>query len=171
MAKGLIFHIKETEADLKKLLRKQPEHLRDRVRMLIVCKKSTDPLSKTTLSQEIGVNHNSIQKWRKAYISGGIEKMLEYNRGGFKPSLITADVHKKIEEKLTNPKEAFRSFVELQQWIDKHFVPGIKYHAVNKYVKRKFGAKLKVARKSHIKKDEKQVEEFKKNSRPSFKKK
>lgn len=51
------------------------------------------------------------------------------------------------------------------------FCSGIKYHAVNKYVKRKFGAKLKVARKSHIKKDEKQVEEFKKNSRPSFKKK
>jgi len=97
--------------------------------------------------------HNSVQKWRKAYIVGGIEKMLEYNMGVFKPTLITTEVHKKIEEKLTNPLEAFRSFEELRQWIDKDFVPDIKYHAVNKYVKHKFGAKLKVARKSHIQKE------------------
>jgi len=76
-----------------------------------------------------------------------------------------------IEAKLTHPDEAFRSFEELRQWIDEHFVPGINYHMVNKYVKRKFGAKLKVARKSHVWKDKQQVEEFKKNSRPSLKKK
>jgi transposase len=139
--------------------------------MLMICKTSKESLSKTTLSAAVGVNHNSIQKWRSAYISGGLEKLLEFNRGGFKPSLITADVHKKIEAKLTHPKEAFRSFEELRQWIDEHFIPGINYHTVNKYVKRKFGAKLKVARKSHVKKDEQQVEEFKKNSLPSLKKK
>jgi len=83
--------------------------------------------------------------------------------------LIAAEVHKKIEEKLTNPREAFRSFEELRQWIDKDFVPDIKYHAVNKYVKSKFGAKLKVARKSQIQKDEKQVAELKKTPDPPSK--
>ena len=85
--------------------------------------------------------------------------------------MIAAEVHKKIEEKLTNPREAFRSFEELRQWIDKDFVPDIKYHAVNKYVKHKFGAKLKVARMSHIQKDEKTSGGVKKNFQTSFKKK
>lgn len=42
---------------------------------------------------------------------------------------------------------------------------GINYHTVNKYVKRHFGAKLKVSRKSHIKKDLNAVESFRKNFR------
>lgn len=170
MANALNFTIKETAAELKKILYKQPEHLRNRVHMLIVSKLTQEPLSKNALAEKVGVNHNSIQKWRKSYVSGGIKKLLEFNRGGYKPSLINAHVHKKIEAKLTNPKEAFRSFKEMQQWIDIYFIPGIKYHTVNKYLKRKFGAKLKVARKSHINKNEKQVEEFKKNSRPYLKK-
>jgi CBS domain containing-hemolysin-like protein len=43
----------------------------------------------------------------------------------------------------------------------------INYHTVNKYVKRKFGAKLKVARKSHVNKSEEAVIEFKKKSTKS----
>lgn len=171
MANALNFTIKETVAELKKLLAKQPDHLRNRVRMLIVSKKSQNPLGKNVLAEKVGVNHNSIQKWRKKYVSGGVTNLLKYNRGGYKPSLINAHVHKKIEAKLTNPKEAFRSFEEMRQWIDTNFIPGINYHTVNKYIKRKFGAKLKVARKSHVNKDEQQVNEFKKNSRSFLKKK
>jgi len=49
--------------------------------MLLICKKSKEPLSKTALSVAAGVNHNSIQKWRSAYISGGIENCWNLTEG------------------------------------------------------------------------------------------
>jgi transposase len=138
MATALRFKIKQSETQLRKLLNNQPEHLRNRVRMLLVCKKSKRVLSKHSLAEIIGVNHNSIQSWRRMYVKGGIDKLLEFNKGGYKPSLINAAAHKAIEKKLNNPNNAFRSYQELRRWIDERFVRGINYHTVNKYIKRKF---------------------------------
>lgn len=164
MAKAKEIHIKELVKDLKSILKKQPEHLRNRIRMLIVLKESIEPLGKNSLAEIIGVNHNSIQSWRKQYITGGIKKLLEYKRGGYKPAMIRGAILKKVEERLNQAEDAFRSYEELRQWIDDNFIPGINYHTVNKFVKRKFGTKLKVARKSHVDKDERAVKAFKKTS-------
>lgn len=167
MAKAKDIYIKETVKELRSILKTQPEHLRNRVRMLIEIKESKEPLGKTSLAKIIGVNHNSIQSWRSSYTTGGIKKLLEYKRGGYKPAMIRGAILKKVEERLNNPYDSFRSYEELRKWIDDNFIPGINYHTVNKFVKRKFGAKLKVARKSHIDKDVKAVEAFKKTSNHS----
>lgn len=131
--------------------------------MLVLIKKQK-ALSKRDLADALGVNHNSVQTWRSAYGKGGLSALLKFERGGFKPSIISRPIHRVIEKRLKNPVEAFSGFKELQQWLDAYYIPGIKYHTVNKYVKRHFGAKLKVARKSHIKKDAQAVEDFKKNA-------
>jgi len=52
----------------------------------------------------------------------------------------------------------------LHEWIKENYLPAIHYQTVHKYVRRTFGAKLKVVRKSHVKKDIEATEEFKKNS-------
>lgn len=164
MTKALEINIKESVSELKALLKKQPDHLRDRIRMLITIKQSTESMSKNQLAKMIGVNHNSIQKWRKMYQQGGFSGLLEFNRGGYKPAMITKAIEVQIEKRLTDPHNAFRSYEELRQWIDDNFIPGINYHTVNKFVKRKFKTKLKVARRSHIEKDIEAVEAFKKTS-------
>jgi hypothetical protein len=41
---------------------------------------------------------------------------------------------------------------------------GVNYQTIKSYVKRKFGAKIKVARKSHINKNDDLVDSFKKTS-------
>src|SRR6185295_13969661 len=110
MPTALSFKIKQSVAELKKILNNQPEHLRNRVRMLLVCKQSTQVLSKLALAEIIGVNHNSIQCWRMMYVKGGIGKLLEFNKGGHKPSLINAAAHRAIEKRLKNPKTVFRSY-------------------------------------------------------------
>ena len=76
--------------------------------------------------------------------------MLSDNRGGYKKAAITPKVNKALSDRLNNPKEGFRSFIEVQQWLVTEFGIEMEYHAVNKYVKRKFGARLKVSRKSHV---------------------
>ncbi|QZK98185.1 hypothetical protein [Flavobacterium psychrophilum] len=103
---------------------------------------------------------------RKTYSEKGIDGLLFDGRVGFKPSKINSEIHLAIEKRLTSPKDAFTSYVDLINWIVENNIPeGINYHTVNKYVKRHFGAKLKVSRKSHIKKDPNAVESFKKTSK------
>lgn len=94
----------------------------------------------------------------------GIDKLLEHGRIGFKKSIIPADVHKKLEEKLNDPQNGLRGYIELQEWVNNEFLLNVKYITILKYAKRHFGTKIKVARKSHIKKDSEAVEDFKKTS-------
>ncbi len=67
-----------------------------------------------------------------------------------KQAAIAAKVHDALSKRLTDPEGGFRSFIEIQQWLSKEFDIDMNYQAVNKYVKRKFGARLKVSRKSHV---------------------
>lgn len=166
MANSKNIIVKESEQELKKLLRQQPNHKKNRINMLIVLKKTERSLSKTELASLLKVNHNTAQKWRKSYFEKGVDGLLFDGRVGFKPSKINSETHQAIEKRLTSPKDAFTSYVDLINWIVENYIPnGINYHTVNKYVKRHFGAKLKVSRKSHIKKDENAVDTFKKTSK------
>jgi transposase len=163
MAKPTSIIVKESILTLKKLLKKQPNHLQKRVQMLILIKEGKHS-SKHDLATALCVNHNSIQTWRTKYTKEGLNGLLSYHRTSHKQPVITPAVHKAIEQKLNNAAEAFISFEALRAWIAETYIPYINYHTVNKYIKRHFGAKLKVARKQHINKDVKVVEAFKKNA-------
>lgn len=171
MANALKIIVKETLPELKKMLKSSSEHLVPRLRMLVIIKQSEFDLNKNELAKQVGVNHNSIQSWRKKYIFGGIKSLLSDGRIGFKPSVITKETHEQLRVKLSNPVGAFTSYIELQHWVDAHFVKGINYNSLRHYVKRHFGAKLKVARKSHVKKDREAGQAFKKTSLRSARKK
>ena len=88
------------------------------------------------------------------YGTGGLVALLEYKRDGNKVSVIAGSNEKKILYKLSDPHNASGSFKELQQWVDENMINGINYHTLNKFVKRKYNAKIKVARKSYVSKDE-----------------
>lgn len=165
MALAKIILVKESEQELKVLMRNQPVHLKNRIQMLLVLKKSEVLLSKEALSKILKINHNTAQKWRTKYSQGGIESLLSDGRIGFKPSIVSADLHQAIEKRLHSPKDAFTSYVDLIHWItDNYIAEGINYQTINSYVKRHFGAKIKVARKSHVKKNDLQADNFKKTS-------
>ena len=76
--------------------------------------------------------------------------MLKDTRGGNKIATITPIVNEKLAKRLSNPKEGFRSFIEIQQWLQQEFNIEMEYHAVNKFVKRRYRASLKVNPKSHV---------------------
>jgi transposase len=153
--------VKENLAELKQLHKSAAPHLKVRVQMLILALQK-ELHSKYALAAALGVDANSIQNWKAAYRRGGLKELLLDKRGGKKPSLIDARTDKAIAAKLADSQEPLRSFTELQSWVDEHYLPGINYHTLRKHVKRKYGAKIKVVRKSHAQKDEQAVEQFKK---------
>ena len=148
MPKKIIVLVKETAAELKQLQKKTSSKAKMLAMLLLL--KQEPQLTKLSLSLQLGVSDKSIQTWRSNYLKGGIALMLSDNRGGYKKAAITPKVNKALSDRLNNPKQGFRSFIEVQQWLVTEFGIEMEYHAVNKYVKRKFGARLKVSRKSHV---------------------
>lgn len=164
MGKRKDITVKESLAELKSRQKGLSDQQKKRIQMLILLK-GDGSLTKIYMGKALCVSSNSVQTWRKCYEQHGIDALLSDERGGYKPGQITPSIHNKIEKRLNSPTEGFRSYKEAQQWINS-FGLEMEYQAVNKYLKRKFNTKLKVARKSHIQKDPADEAVFKK---PIFK--
>lgn len=171
MALPKYIKVKETMVELKALLKKASPLIAPRIRTLIEIKKNESTgISKIALSSLIGVDPNSVQTWRTLYLNKGLAGLLSHKKTGFRPSVFTKEEHASIEKKLKDPKNGLRGYVELLDWIENEFKKQIKYNTLLKYSIKNFGSKVKVARKSHIKKDQEAVSTFKKTSAKSVKK-
>jgi transposase len=171
MASPKVITVKEGIRDLKYMLKRAKPIIAPRLRMLIEIKNNElTGISKRDLADTIGVSHNSIQKWRTMYLNGGIEALTSHKKLGFKKPAFTDEEHRIIEAKLKDPHNGFRGYKELLEWVEQEFEKKYKYNTLLKYCRRNFGSRVKVARKSHIKKDANAVEAFKKTSHISVSK-
>jgi hypothetical protein len=94
---------------------------------------------------------------------------MKHKRTGFKPSVFSAIEHQKLETKLNNPQNGLQGYVELKDWLEKESGKVFNYNTLLYYCIRNFKSSVKVARKSHVKKDQNQVDTFKKTSDESAK--
>ncbi len=159
MGISLKLSIQESKEELQQLYKKSASHLRPRIKMLQWILKSVHSID--DLKNHVGVSRNSIAVWKRAYRDGGLAKLMEFNSGGDYRSGFSKEDKEVIPHKLSEPRNAFTSYQQAQDWINKTFGVEKEYHAVNKFLKRNFGVKLKVGRKSHLKKNEEAVAFFK----------
>jgi len=111
MASPKIIEIREEISDLKKKIKKVKPIFIPRLRMLIEIKKSENQaISKRNLAEIIGVNHNSIQKWRKIYEEGGIELLCSHKKIGFKTSVVKPEEHNALEKLLNDPYNGINGY-------------------------------------------------------------
>ncbi len=165
MSKPIIFTIQESQPEIKKLMKSHQPFLSQRLRVLLECKKHEQTgISKRSLSENTGYCHSSVQKWRQLYISGGLRALLSHNKNGFKPSSFSEAEHQLLKTKLHDTQNGLVGYKELQGWIESELNKVVKYKTIYSYVRLNFDTKIKVARKSHVKKDEQAVEAFKKTS-------
>jgi transposase len=163
MASPKIVFIKENLEELKKLFKKADPLIQPRIKMLIEIKKHhSDGISKRALAETVGVNHNSIQTWRGKYEEGGLKLLCSHKMIGYKPEILDPKQHDAIKKKLSDPQNGLQGYKELWVWVERTFGIKIKYDTLAKYCRRNFGTKIKVARKSHVNKDGKEVLTFKK---------
>lgn len=91
-----------------------------------------------------------------------LEGLLLEGRGGNRKGALNDQQKVELEKKLSNPKGGFTSYKQATEWINATFDVQMNYHAVNMYLKRNFGTKLKVGRKTRVNKDENATALFKK---------
>lgn len=154
----------ESLEELKRLFHQHPVHLHGRIQMLYLIKSGVTNSTKE-LASRLLVDARTIQCWKGDYLEEGLAGLLKYTRGSNKSNgIITPAISDLIKDQLSSPTSAFTSYKELQQWLHENHLPNVTYRVVNHHAKIKLKASLKVARKSHIKKDEAKVEIFKKVS-------
>ena len=155
-----VITVKETSEELSSMIKKASSYAKPRLKMLLAI--SEGITSTQDLVDKTKANRDSIRNWKNTYRATGLNGLLNDKRGGNNPSAMSTEQKQQLSAKLSEPKEAFTSYKEAANWINETFNLQMNYHAVNKYLKRNFGTKLKVGRKTHIKKEENAAALFKK---------
>ncbi|NDP20613.1 MAG: helix-turn-helix domain-containing protein [Paludibacter sp.] len=82
--------IKETEKEIKHLLKVSTPFISQRLRVLLILKQNESTgISKREAAILSGVCADSIQKWRTLYMRDGIEGLMKHNKIVYKPSVFT----------------------------------------------------------------------------------
>lgn len=113
------------------------------------------------VSHRLGRSPSTITRWLQQYRQGGLSELLESKQSSGKPAVIEAEMLQRLQERLQS-KEGFKSYGEIQQWLQQEFNQNVKYKTVHKTVRYRLGAKLEVPRPRSQKQDKQAVGLFKK---------
>ena len=143
--------ITESVEDLKVLLRQsEKRHEIQRLTTLYLLK-SGGAKNRIQVAALLGVDRMSVGHWLQTYETGGLEKLLERGYAPGRVLLLTQEQQAILRSELQKP-EGFQSYVQIQEYIADAFGVKMKYKTVYAMVHDKWGAKLKVSRKRHVKK-------------------
>lgn len=164
MPKKIDITIKEDVAFLNNSYSKTASRLQqDRIKTLLylVTKKYH---YQSDIAKKLGRTEKTIRDWLKLYATRGFDALITVKSGGNNTRTLSDKVIELIAEKVTDSSTRITSYIELQLLLEEQTGEKIAYGALYSHCRRKFKTKLKVARKSHYKKDP-NAEAFFKNTR------
>ena len=152
--------VSESISELKKIQSKQLSFKAEkRIKCLILLK-----LNKFKNQQEIAdyleVDRRTVVNWISFYKNGGIEGILLKTTRDKPSKLITSEIHEGLEKKVKDAENPLLGYKDALRWVRENYTIDIQYHWLRKYMIQHFKTKLKSPRKSHLNKDEGQVETF-----------
>jgi transposase len=160
MARSLKLEIRESLEYLEKSLRharsaKQKERLQ-----MLWWLKSGQVTQHQELAERLGRDSSTITRWRAKYRKLGLSALLEEKTSPGKAWEIDGEMLEQLKARLARP-EGFKSYGEIQQWLEGEFGKSVNYKTVYKTVCYRLQAKLKVPRPQSLKQDPTAVELFK----------
>lgn len=164
MASKTKIDIKESKQELENL-RKSKKTEREKTRILFLLLKLGSRFnSQKELSEYLHVSESTLRRWTNTYNEFGLDKLLTIPLGGKRREVITPSIHSALKLKLEDSTNCLLGYNDAVDWVYHHYGVQIKYNTLRTYMKRHFGTKLKIPRKSHYKKDKQAIEVFKKLS-------
>jgi transposase len=143
--------IQETPTELQQLLRatRDARH-QQRVQALYLLR-TQQARTRLQVARLLGVNRDTVGRWLVAYTQGGLPQLLTIAKAPGKPPLLSEAMRQALRERLAQP-QGFASYKSIWQWLRQDYGLTIAYKTVHRFVRYTLRAKLKVPRKSHIKK-------------------
>ena len=165
MAKQIDIDIKESASVLRSIINGQTKLLQyQRAKALLLIKQGKVTYA-YELAKQLKGERKTIYNWLKLYQSEGIASYLKVKSRGSRRDLIPEEVKQGISEKLSDPSTTITSYVELSGWIESTYGLVLDYKTLYSHCRTQHDSALKVARKSHHKKDDKAVGAFKKTTK------
>jgi transposase len=143
--------ITESAEELKDRLRCETRgRQKQRIQALYLLK-TGQAYSCTQVGHLLGVGRRAVGKWLDRYRAEGLAGMLEIRTHTNRSRSLTPEQEEHLRRKLSEP-EGFESWGAVQSWVNKTFGLELPYTTVYGIAHDEMGARLKVARKSHTKK-------------------
>ena len=162
MPKKILLEIAESVEFLQREHFKSKSLLKkDRIKTLLYIKESKFHFQ-SDIGKKLGRSDKTIRGWLQRYLKDGYLSLVEVKSGGNNTKTISEKAQFFIAEKVNNKNTSITSYVELQLLIEEELGERVFYGALYSHCRRNYKTKLKVARKSHHKKDETAEELFKK---------
>lgn len=163
MARRLKLDITETAEYLEKSLKQaQSGAHKERLQMLWWLK-SGQVSEHQALSHRLGRAPATITRWLFQYRQGGLCQLLAVKTPPGATPKIGGEALAKLQARL-NSEEGFGSYGEIVEWLGQACQLEVKYNTVNRFVREKLNARLKVPRPVSIKQHPEAVATFKKTS-------
>ncbi len=143
--------ITESAEELKELLRRETRGRQKQRLQALYLFKTGRAKSRTEVGQFLGVGRRAVGEWLDRYEAEGLCGMLEIRTHTNRPRSLTAEQEEALRQKLSEP-EGFESWGAVQAWVNETFGLALPYTTVYGIAHDEMGARLKVARKSHTKK-------------------
>ena len=148
--------ITESVAELKSMLRKTSTGFQKQRLTALFLFRSGQATTRKQIAEMIGVDRKTVGHWFVIYASEGLDALLTRNYSPGRPPQLTPEQQDVLRSELSKP-EGFFSYQQIIDYIEKTFDVKMNYKAVHALVHYRWKAKLKVPRKSHIKKTKKRV--------------
>jgi transposase len=143
--------ITESADELKAMLKQEPNRQkRQRLHALFLFA-SRQATTRQEVAALLGLHRQTIGHWMADYAVGGLSALLDIYVPSGKPPTLPAPVLADLEHHLQRP-EGFASYQAMRVWLVQTHQITIKPKTLQKFVRRRFGARPKVARPSDIKK-------------------
>lgn len=153
MPKKISIIVKESADFLNKAYSKTNSRLQqDRIKTLLFLLEKKYHFQ-SDIAKKLGRTEKTVRDWLKLYDSEGFSSLITVKSGGNNTRTLSTKAIDLIAEKVTDATTTITSYVELQLLIEEQLNEKVAYGALYSHCRRKFKTKLKVARKSHYKKD------------------
>lgn len=163
MARPFHIEIAESAEYLQKSLDKARTVSQKEKLQLLYWLKSGAVKQHQELAARLERNPSTISRWLQKYRQGGLCALLEVKTSPGKPCEINGEMLQRLQERLKQP-QGFKSYIEIEQWLQQEFGKVVKYKTVHKTVRYRLKAKLKVPRPQSDKQDPQAATLFKKTS-------
>ena len=134
--------IAETAEELKNLLTKQKTASSFQKIQALYLLKSFQVKTVKDLALTIGVNRITVQRWLKKYRTHGLDGLLEIKHSGGRKPAIPESARADLKLRLSDPQKSFKSYAEIQEWLQQEYNINASYKAVYATVRYQLKAKL-----------------------------
>ncbi len=154
------YEILESPEELLNMMKNEKKgRFRDRLRLLRLLKSGAAE-TMTRAAELCGVSRLTAVEWFHRYSTGGIRELLQLKTVPGRKRRISGEAEEALIKRLAEP-EGFGSYDEIRIWLKEDYDIDIPYKTVHKTVRYYLGAKPKMPRPSHIKKNDEEVQKFK----------